>query len=95
MHNVIVLIFSKAVVQMYPVEYGFLFMPIYFNSFQSQYSISKFSENIRKASGFLMFSGGVEIEPGLKLFKFDLSANYFSRNYQKVSEKHFFLSTSN
>ena len=42
-----------------------------------------------------MFSGGVEIEPGLKLFKFDLSANYFSRNYQKVSEKHFFLSTSN
>ena len=41
-----------------------------------------------------MFSG-VEIEPGLKLFKFDLSANYFSRNYQKVSEKHFFLSTSN
>ena len=42
-----------------------------------------------------MFSGSVEIEPGLKLFKFDLSANYFSRNYQKVSEKHFFSSSSN
>ena len=71
---------------MYPVEYGFLFMPIYFNSFQSQYSISKFSENIRKASGFLMFSGGVEIEPGLKLFKFDLMQIIFLgtiRKYQK------------
>ena len=34
LHNVIVLIFSKAVVQMYPVEYGFSFMPIYFNTFQ-------------------------------------------------------------